>query len=387
MKVLIVGNYPLGYQQSMHRYVELLVQELKIADVDVHLIRPEPIFGRLKRGDGGLAKWLGYMDRFLLFPPLLRWRARNFDVVHIADQGNGMYASMLGNKPSVVTCHDMLAIRSALGEVPENPTRFTGRILQRWTLRGLKRATHVVCVSEQTQREWLRIGSPALGGTSVVPNALNYPYRPMDQAERRVRLDRLGVGDAPYVLHVGSNTWYKNRPGLARIFDALVQQDAFRGFRLVIAGKSLKTDLANWLQAQGHGASLIQTGSADNEDLRALYSGAGLLLFPSLQEGFGWPIVEAQACGCLVATTNRAPMTEVGGQGAIYFDVSDPKGAAATIAGAWGDRNLLIGQGITNAAHYTTEAMVAGFIDVYRRVTVITHDKHQGDVLKKKDCE
>jgi hypothetical protein len=120
-----------------------------------------PVFGRLKRGDGGISKWLGYVDRFLLFPPLLRWRAKSFDVVHIADQGNGMYASMLGNTPSVVTCHDMLAIRSALGEIPENPTRWTGRVLQRWTLRGLKRAAYVVCDSDQTQQEWLRIGSPA----------------------------------------------------------------------------------------------------------------------------------------------------------------------------------------------------------------------------------
>ena len=368
MKILIVGNYLLSYQQSMHRYAELLVQALEISGVEVHFIRPTPVFGRLKRGEGGISKWLGYIDRFLLFPPLLRWRAKSFDVVHITDQGNGMYASMLGNKPSVVTCHDMLAIRSALGEVPENPLRPTGRFLQRWILRGLKQATYVVCVSEQSQREWLRISSPAKGGTSVVSNALNYPYRPMDQAEREMRLDRLSVGDVPYVLHVGSNNWYKNRSGLVRIFDALTQHDTFRAFRLVIAGKSLETEVANWLLAQGHDTRLIQTGPVDNEDLRALYSGAGLLLFPSLQEGFGWPIVEAQACGCLVATTNRAPMTEVGGQGAIYLDVSDACGAAATIAGAWDDRDLLIGRGFENASQYTTAALISGYMSAYRTV-------------------
>jgi glycosyltransferase involved in cell wall biosynthesis len=192
----------------------------------------------------------------------------------------------------------------------------------------------------------------------------------MDQAERKVRLDRLGVGDAPYVLHVGSNTWYKNRSGLARIFDALIQHDAFRTFQLVIAGKSLDAEVANWLQTHEHGARLIQTGPVDNEDLRALYSGAALLLFPSLQEGFGWPIVEAQACGCLVATTNRAPMKEVGGQGAIYFDVSDAQGAAATIAAAWGDRHVLIDRGLENAKQYTIEAMMSGYMNAYRAVLI-----------------
>jgi hypothetical protein len=104
---------------------------------------PTRVFGRLKRGDGWISNWLDYIHRFLLFPPLLRWLARNFDVVHIIDQGNGMYASMLTNKPSVVTCHDMLATRSALGEIPENPTRLSGCVPQRWTLRGLKRAAYV----------------------------------------------------------------------------------------------------------------------------------------------------------------------------------------------------------------------------------------------------
>lgn len=368
MKVLIVGNYPLSYQQSMHRYAELLFHGLEMADVEVRLIRPKPVFGRIKHGDSGISKWLGYIDRFLFFPPLLRRQAKSFDVVHIADQGNGMYALMLGNTPSVVTCHDMLAIRSALGEVPENHLRLSGRFLQRWILRGLKRAAYVVCDSEQTQREWARIGFLAQGSTSVVPIALNFPYRPMDQVERKARLERLGVDDAPYVLHVGSNNWYKNRSGLARIFDALTQQDTFRAFRLVIAGKALEAEVAKWLRAQGHDARLIQTGPVDNEDLRALYSGAELLLFPSLQEGFGWPIVEAQACGCLVATTNRAPMTEVGGQGAIFFDLSDVQGAAATIAGAWDDRDLLIGRGFENAKRYTTDEMISGYISAYRTV-------------------
>jgi glycosyltransferase involved in cell wall biosynthesis len=370
MKILVVGTYPFTHQGSMYHYARMLLHGLELAGVDTQLIKPIPFFGRLRSSEAGIGKWLRYIDRFLLFPPLLKWRAHSFDLVHIVDHGNAMYASMLSNTPSVVTCHDMLAIRSALGEVPENPLRFTGRFLQRWILRGLKRATHVVCDSEQTQRDWLRIGSPAGGGTSVVPIALNYPYHPMDQAERKVRLDRLGVGDAPYVLHVGSNTWYKNRSGLARIFDALIQHDAFRTFQLVIAGKSLDAEVANWLQTHEHGARLIQTGPVDNEDLRALYSGAALLLFPSLQEGFGWPIVEAQACGCLVATTNRAPMKEVGGQGAIYFDVSDAQGAAATIAAAWGDRHVLIDRGLENAKQYTIEAMMSGYMNAYRAVLI-----------------
>ena len=66
-------------------------------------------------------------------------------------------------------------------------------------------------------------------------------------------------------------------------------------------------------------ASVIPLTNVDNETLRALYSAAELLLFPSLEEGFGWPIVEAQACGCRVVTSQKAPMTEAGGDAAFYL--------------------------------------------------------------------
>ena len=72
---------------------------------------------------------------------------------------------------------------------------------------------------------------------------------------------------------------------------------------------------------------VIELTNITNEDLRALYSKATALLFPSLREGFGWPIIEAQACGCPVFTSDRVPMTEVGGDAAIYLDPTDPRPA------------------------------------------------------------
>ena len=69
-----------------------------------------------------------------------------------------------------------------------------------------------------------------------------------------------------------------------------------------------------------------------NETLRALYTAAQALLFPSLYEGFGWPLLEAQSCGCPVITSNRPPMTEVAGAGALLIDPESEQEAAQTIA-------------------------------------------------------
>ncbi|WP_367027021.1 glycosyltransferase [Methylococcus sp. ANG] len=105
-----------------------------------------------------------------------------------------------------------------------------------------------------------------------------------------------------------------------------------------------------------------------NEDLRALYSLADTLIFPSLQEGFGWPIIEAQACGCPVVTSNIAPMTEVGGNGAVYINPREETSAASIIAEMQGRRELLKQAGFANAARFSMESMTSGYLGAYSAV-------------------
>ena len=84
-------------------------------------------------------------------------------------------------------------------------------------------------------------------------------------------------------------------------------------------------------------------------------------IFPSLCEGFGWPIIEAQACNALVFTSNREPMTEVGGDAAIYIDPEAPDQAASIITATL-DNNDLINKtrnaNPSNLSQFSTELMV-----------------------------
>jgi glycosyltransferase involved in cell wall biosynthesis len=101
--------------------------------------------------------------------------------------------------------------------------------------------------------------------------------------------------------------------------------------------------------------------------LNWLYSHAAGLIFPSLQEGFGWPILEAQACGCPVFTSNRAPMTEVGGDAAVYFDPTNPQAAAQVIAAAMNRRNEIKMLGLRNVSRFSAEAMLDGYLASYQK--------------------
>jgi len=372
LKILLIGNYLHSHQQSMQRFADLLRELLTAAGHEVRLLKPGPLLGNLKPGEAGLGKWLGYVDRFILFRPRLRRAARWADVVHVCDHGNAMYAGMVGGRPNVVTCHDLLAVQSALGEIPGNVTGFSGRIFQRWILSGLKRAQHVVCVSEQTRSELRRLSGLPAAHCSVVPNALNHPYRPMGPDEARARLQRLGASAPwPFFVHVGGNQWYKNRAGVVRLFVQLAALPPFQSHHLIMAGKPWPDELRALVQGSGLAARIHEWTEVANEDLRALYSTAEALLFPSLQEGFGWPIAEAQACGCPVVTSNRAPMTEVGGEAAIYIDPADPAGAASQIALALTQRERWRTAGLENAARFSGQAMIAGYLRSYAAVGAI----------------
>lgn len=369
MKILLVGNYIHARQQSMQRYADLLHDLLTAEGHAVRLLKPEPWLGDFKPSEVGLGKWLGYVDRFVVFRWRLRQAARWADAVHICDHSNAMYASMLGNKPHVVTCHDLLAVQSALGEIPGNVTGFSGRFFQRWILSSLQQAQHVVCVSEHTRAELQRLSGLSADRCSVVLNALNYPYQPMEAHLARERLVRLGATETwPFFVHIGGNQWYKNRLGVVRLFMQLAALPQYQHHHLVLGGKPWPDDLRELVKGSGLAARIHGWTDLDNEDLRALYSSAEALLFPSLQEGFGWPIAEAQACGCPVVTSNRAPMTEVGGNAALYVNPDNTVGTAALVAHALASRQAMVEAGLKNAERFAGATMAAGFLSAYHRV-------------------
>jgi glycosyltransferase involved in cell wall biosynthesis len=158
------------------------------------------------------------------------------------------------------------------------------------------------------------------------------------------------------ILHVGGGQWYKNRNGVLAIHAELRRLLGDGAPDLVMAGPR---------RADAPGVRFVEKVS--DEGLRALYADAELLLFPSLAEGFGLPVIEAQACGCRVVTTRRAPMTEAGGDAAVYLD--DPRDAAAcarVVADVLAEdepaRERRVRAGLENAARFSVEKMAREYV-------------------------
>jgi len=327
----------------MTRYAQMVKNLLVQSGCDVQMIRPDPYFGRLKPSGEGVGKWLGYIDKFIIFPVVLRkhlWerkkeieaRIRNNAavkggfLVHICDHSNAMYTRWLRWVPHLVTCHDVLAIQSARGLIPGRKTGWTGRLLQRWILSGLKRAVQVVCVSEETRNDLLSLAPELQSHSLTIENPLPYLFSPVPSDEAIRELAGLGLEAAlpptgRFFFHVGGNQWYKNREAVIRIYvhfcAAFPELAEGRSLKLVMAGKPPTDGMCRLVEEEKLAGKVIFVTAVTDRQLGALYSLAEALVFPSLQEGFGWPIIEAQACGCPVVTSERIPMSRLAGPEAL----------------------------------------------------------------------
>ena len=373
MKVLLIGNYPPDQQESMQRFARLLEGELRARGHRVQLLQPRARLNARAAPPIGRAKWLGYLDKFVLFPALLRRAARRADVVHITDHSNAMYVRQLRGKPLLLTCNDVLAIRSALGLVPQNPIGATGKVLQKLILRGLNRAPHVACISGNTREQLLEVSSRAPEKTTVIEMGLNYPYSPLPAAEADALITHYFDGAVcPFILHVGGNQWYKNREGALQIYQSLRAQMGEQTPLLVMAGKEFTPAMDAYCE-QHNLNDVLRVVGASNEELRAFYSRAQAFVFPSLAEGFGWPIVEAQACGCRVLTTDLPPMNGIGGTAAMLCDPLDVAAAANQLRALLQEdetqRQTRVAAGLKNAERFTTARMIEQYERLYREIS------------------
>jgi glycosyltransferase involved in cell wall biosynthesis len=355
-RILLVGNYRPDRQHSMLRYCVWLASILTGRGFQVDVLEPAAHFGRWVAPTHPVHKWLGYLDKFLLFPFNLYRQAGRYDVVHICDQSNAVYRRFARRTPVTLTCHDLIAIRTMLGEFERQQLRWSGRVLQTWILSSLKTIKRVACVSASTAEDLERVAPCPERHCDVIENPV-IGFSPMASDEAERALAGAGIGPAiPFFLCVGSNLWYKNRIGILRLFAEALKQPGLEDMYLVCAGAELSPELRSMATALGILPRIKEIVSPSSGLLRALYSKATALLFTSLVEGFGWPIIEAQACGCPVITSDREPMKSIGGkEAALFVDPDRPAEAAKTIGERWQWLSSRKDASLGNAARFSQQ--------------------------------
>jgi glycosyltransferase involved in cell wall biosynthesis len=386
MKILLVGNYLIDRQESMQRFTQMLAEGLPHLGHEVKVIRPEPAWIKLTPAFmPGLAKWLGYLDKFLAFPIALKTAIAWADVVHICDHSNAFYTRHLQRLPHLVTCHDLAAVRGALGEDTDCPVSMTGKILQRWILAGLQQANLVVCDSTHTKQDLERLaGGDMAQRSQLLLLGLNHTYQQIPAAAIAQRLQVFGQLDLnrPYLLNVGSSLLRKNREGILKILKLVSAE--LPQLQMVFAGSPLTVEQVALAQELGVSDRIVQIIKPDNSQLEALYNQAFALIFPSRFEGFGWPVIEAQACGCPVLCSDRTSLPEVAGDGAILKDADDIAGfaqAAIELFNHASKRDHLINAGFANIKRFDPQIMIQKYAAIYAELLNSQGDRQTARLL------
>ncbi|MBU2410251.1 MAG: glycosyltransferase [Gammaproteobacteria bacterium] len=205
-------------------------------------------------------------------------------------------------------------------------------------------------------------------------NGLNDDFKPVAADVAQGLIAGYGLKpDDTYLIHVGWDLARKNRRAVLDTFIALQKNAAASGVAplvrlLVFVGPELSPEMAEIAARNGVSEQVKTVQNVSHAELRAFYARATALVFPSLQEGFGWPLIEAQACGCAVFVSDLAPMNEIGGEGAVYIDPADAAGIARAIEQAAPRLGEMRRMGLENAQHYTAQQMASNYIAAYRRV-------------------
>ena len=378
---------------SQDRFATMLADGLAARGVTVTLRRPAALLRRwwpVPGAGGVLARLAGYVDQYLLFPPVLAVQAAADppDTLYVlCDQALGPWLPLLAHRPHVVHCHDFIALRSTLGEWPGRQPKAGGRLLQHAIRRGLRGARHAVSVSRATQADLHHVGGVHPFTSEVVPNPVAPAFTRLSANEAWARLQAVGLArvSEPPLLVLASSAWYKNVSGALAIYAAYAAARHAAGQPVAPLWLRTPASLAAAFVnvPLPPGAELRWLPPLDDATLAALYSVAGALLFPSHAEGFGWPLAEAQACGCAVLATDAAPMNEVAGAHAHLLPLLSPSADAGTReawASACGQQLALvladpatfsdsaIAERRQSARRFDAETVFDAYLAVYRRV-------------------
>ncbi|MFC5455685.1 glycosyltransferase [Prosthecobacter fluviatilis] len=333
-RLLLTGTYAPDGLRSMKRYVNLIQLVTKQWAGAVECVEPPVILGGRAWMPSRLRKMLGFADKYVIFPMVLRGHAAYLAmcgyhcVIHVTDQGWGPLIPWMGGFRVMVTVHDLIAVRASIGEIPGmGSTGWWGGWFQRCILWALRFPSTIVCVSEKTLQDCKRLVGKG-HDFHVVLNPLDPEFALQLKAEN-------GVPDLPasFLLHVGNGLWYKNRAGVLRIYAALVRHSGLKAVPSMVMMGDPATEAERQLAADlGIESSVVWMARPPTSWIVSAYDRALALIFPSLEEGFGWPVLEAMSRGCPVFASNRAPLTEVGGGAAEYIDPEAPQQAAMLIA-------------------------------------------------------
>ena len=278
------------------------------------------------------------------------WLALHRPAAFLSPDG---FTTLATRVPRVTVMHDL-----AFEHFPADVSRWQRRYYHFFMPRFARASARLIAVSEATRADLVQTYGVAQGRISVAYNAPAAVFQPQPLTSQASTRARFSEGQ-PYFLFVGALQPRKNLANLLRAFDLFKQQPGTAEARLLVVGRKAwqAGPIFEAFQQMKQRAAVHFTGRVSDTDLAALYAAAHATAYVPYFEGFGIPIVEAQASGCPVLTSAVSSMPEVAGpDGAVLADPHDPVSIAAGLRRLWEEEGLregLIRNGIANLSRFS----------------------------------
>lgn len=288
--------------------------------------------------------------------------------VHLPNHHLGRYGNFL-RVPYVITVHDLIRYLDLDGdETFIYPPNRRDRHYLNLDYKGIRKAMRIIAVSQSTKDDLIHcLGIPDKR-ISVVYEGIDHSFfQPVSHR----------IYNHPYILFVGTEHPRKNFTTLLKAFSQLKSELKFKELKLVKVGSGggQETDFRSQTMEVVENLKLsrevIFTDFVPEADLPAYYSGAEVFVLPSLYEGFGFPVLEAMACGCPVVTSNTSSLPEVVGEAGIMVDPHDTDSLTQAMRRVLTDSELrdnMIRNGLEQSKRFSWEKAAEQTLEVYNKV-------------------
>jgi len=288
-------------------------------------------------------------------------------------QGEGtIWHSTYYTRPSfwrgmqVVSVYDM--IHENFPDLYSDPLDRIARTQKR---RSINHAHAVICISETTCKDVRRYYNVDDDKLHVIPIAFNPVFRRLGSIEKNdVKFNKRTMIPEPFFLYIGTRSHHKNFLGL---IDAFKNWEGNSNSYLVVVGLPWSNNEERLLKNLGMSEQVILLNNVDDQTLCILYNLASALVFPSIYEGFGIPLVEAMACGCPVVASRIPSTLEVAGEIPIYFEIHKPETFVAALDNVFqeGKTSERVIRGLERVRMYSWDRTAQQTLDIYRCLDVM----------------
>lgn len=303
-------------------------------------------------------------DTYYIFEPI------NYNLIHFTSPQLPK-KNVIKMLPKLITVYDLIPIKA---------THYTNSLLSKTFQDFLHNINiqkdWVTCISEYTRQEFCEYTGMSLERAFVTPLAADEQFYPVDNPEEiQLTRQRYNLPEGDYFLCLASHLEpRKNIPFLIRSFIQLINEQPNLDINLVLIGslRHKRPELITLMEElKAYQNRVIFTGYVPDEDLSALYSGAKAFIFPSLQEGFGLPILEAMQCGTPVISSNATSLPEVAGEAAILINPYDKDELSQAMLNLLSDeklRNELTQKGIERAKQFSWSKCAQETVEIYKKI-------------------